>query len=359
MSAVIQRLGPFLFGPVQRVALNPVLTGALLWAFTKSPPAIRERFLHHFASLLDDRRIPRLIKTLKWLFALGLVARVNRVLNTAALNAWRLKSEKRRWDWKKEVAVVTGGCSGIGEVVVKGLMKKGVKVAVIDIQPLPDSLQNFADVKFYQCDITSALAVQEAADWIRADLGAPSILVNNAGIASAHTILDTSDEWLHKIFDVNLLSNFTTVKAFLPDMIAKNKGHVVTVASAASFVTVAGLVDYCSTKAGVFAFHEGLNQELKHRYFAPAVLTTSVHPNWVRTPLVKPWENSLKKTKSEVLTPQTVADAIVNQILSCTSGQIIIPTNLDKVSGLRGWTNWLQELVRDGTSKAVYENHAK
>ena len=64
------------------------------------------------------------------------------MLNTAALNAWRLKSEKRRWDWKKEVAVVTGGCSGIGEVVVKGLMKKGVKVAVIDIQPLPDSLKN-------------------------------------------------------------------------------------------------------------------------------------------------------------------------------------------------------------------------
>ena len=83
-----------------------------------------------------------------------------------------------------------------------------------------------ADVKFYRCDITSALAIQEAADWIRSDLGTPSILVNNAGIASAHTILDTSDEWLHKIFDVNLLSNFTTVKAFIPGMIAKNKESV-------------------------------------------------------------------------------------------------------------------------------------
>lgn len=124
-----------------------------------------------------------------------------------------------------------------------------------------------ADVKFYRCDITSALAIQEAADWIRSDLGAPSILVNNAGIASAHTILDTSDEWLHKIFDVNLLSNFTTVKAFLPDMVVKNKGHVVTVASAASFVTVAGLVDYCSTKAGVFAFHEGMKSSYYRRFF--------------------------------------------------------------------------------------------
>jgi all-trans-retinol dehydrogenase (NAD+) len=142
MSSVIKHAGPFLFGPVQQVALNPILTGTLLWALTKGPPAIRERLLHRFASLIDDRRIPGLIITLKWLFALGLVARVNRVLNTAALNAWRLKSEKGRWDWKKEVAVVTGGCSGIGEAVVKGLMKKGVKVAVMDIQPLPDSLKN-------------------------------------------------------------------------------------------------------------------------------------------------------------------------------------------------------------------------
>ena len=81
--------------------------------------------------------------------------------------------------------------------------------------------------------------------------------MNNAGIAQAHTILDTSDEYLRKIFDVNLLSNFTTVKAFLPDMIAKNKGHVITVASTASFLGAAGMVDYCSTKAGVLSFHEG------------------------------------------------------------------------------------------------------
>ncbi|OCL08753.1 NAD(P)-binding protein [Glonium stellatum] len=359
MSSIIKHVGPFLFGPVQNVALNPVLTGALLLALTQGPPAIRERLLHRVASLVDNTRVLGLAKTLKWLFALGLVARVNRVLNTAALNAWRWGSEKKRWDWKKEVAVVTGGCSGIGEAIVKGLMKKGIKVAVIDIQPLPDGLQSYADVKFYQCDITSSPAVQEAADWIRSDLGSPSILVNNAGIALAHTILDTSDEWLHKIFDVNLLSNFTTVKAFLPDMIAKNKGHIVTVASTGSFVSVAGLVDYSSTKAGVFAFHEGLNQELKHRYAAPAVLTTSVHPNWVRTPLVKSWENSLNKTKSDVLTPKTVADAIVNQILSCRGGQLIIPGNLAKLSGLRGWTNWLQELIRDGTSEAVYENPSK
>jgi len=114
-----------------------------------------------------------------------------------------------------------------------------------------------ASIKLFSCDITDPAAVRSAAEQIKSTMGPPSILVNNAGIASAHSILDTSDDFLKKIFDVNVLSNFTTVKAFLPDMIAKNKGHVVTVASLASYVTVAGIVDYCSTKAAVLSFHEG------------------------------------------------------------------------------------------------------
>jgi all-trans-retinol dehydrogenase (NAD+) len=75
---------------------------------------------------------------------------------------------------------------------------------------------------------------------------------------SAHTILATSHEYLKKIFDVNVLSNWVTVKAFLPDMIKENKGHVVTVASTASYISVAGMTDYTASKAAVLSFHEGI-----------------------------------------------------------------------------------------------------
>jgi hypothetical protein len=66
---------------------------------------------------------------------------VNRQLNHAALNAGRWTSEKKRWKWDSEVAVVTGGCSGIGELTVRRLVGRGIKVAVLDIQQLPPSLQ--------------------------------------------------------------------------------------------------------------------------------------------------------------------------------------------------------------------------
>jgi all-trans-retinol dehydrogenase (NAD+) len=154
---------------------------------------------------------------------------------------------------------VTGGCSGIGELLVKKLVKKGVKVAVLDIQQLPPSLQSHPSVQFFACDVTDANAVSKTAEQVTASMGSPSILVNNVGIAQAHTIFDTTPEYLHKIFAVNLFSNWYTVQAFLPDMIAKNKGHIVTVASIASFTGVAGMADYCATKAAVLSFHEGMH----------------------------------------------------------------------------------------------------
>lgn len=80
-------------------------------------------------------------------------------------------------------------------------------------------------VSYYKCDVTSSPAVSETASAIRRDVGTPSILVNNAGIATAHNILDTSEESLEKVFRVNLLSHWTTIKEFLPAMLEAQKGR--------------------------------------------------------------------------------------------------------------------------------------
>lgn len=202
----------------------------------------------------------------------------------------------------------------------------------------------------------------------------PSVLVNNAGIFDAHSILSTSHEYLHKVFDVNVLSNWTTAKAFLPAMIENNKGHIVTVASMASYATVAGMADYSATKAAVLSFHEGaytfvscttehsltynaaLNQELKHIYKAPNVLTTSVHPGWARTPLIAPVEEELRRGGAAISAPSEIADAVVKSILSCRGGQLCLPDRRGTVSVLRGLPNWVQEQVRDGVSQTILQS---
>ncbi len=241
----------------------------------------------------------------------------------------------------------------MGALVVKGLAAKGLKIAVLDIQPLPEDLQCLPHVEFFECDITSADQVKQTAKAVKVSLGPPSILCNNAGIAHAHTILESSPEWLRKLFDVNLISHFYLIQAFLPDMIKQRKGHIVTTASMASFVVCAGLTDYCATKAGALALHEGLTQELKHRYNAPYIKTSIVHPTYVRTQLITSYANSLQHSRAIVIEPQTVANAIVKQIISGRSGQVTVPSWMSAASGARGWSAWLQELLRDSTAQDV------
>lgn len=353
MALPMRHLSTLVSRSISHIALNPVFTGSLLWVLTKGPLSLRARLVSRFQPLRDPLRQAQIIRTLKWLLAIGITKNINARLNSLALNSWRMKSEKANWQWDQEIAVVTGGCSGIGELVVKRLVRKGVKVAVLDIQSLPSSLQGYANVNFFACDITDPSAVYNTADRVRSTLGAPSVLVNNAGIARAHSILDTNDEWLRRIYDVNLLSNYYTVKAFLPSMISKNKGQIITVASTASFSGIGLMVDYCSTKAGVLSFHEGLNQELKHHYNAPNILTTSIHPNWVRTPLIEPFEKAIRKAGGPILETEDVADAVVAQIMRCESAQVFLPNSAARSSWLRAIPNWAQESVRSGVSKTI------
>ena len=151
----------------------------------------------------------------------------------------------------------------------------------------------FADelehVHHYQCNLTSWDDIHCAAEAIRSDLGPPSILINNAGIGNAYTILDIPSEHLRRLFEINLLSHWGTVKEFLPGMLAQKKGHIISVARLDSFVSLAGAVDYSCTKSALISFHEGLAQELKHRYKCPQVKTTIVHPGCMCSLLPPMW----------------------------------------------------------------------
>jgi all-trans-retinol dehydrogenase (NAD+) len=213
-----------------------------------------------------------------------------------------------------------------------------------------------AHVKYFECDITDPEAVYAVAEQVKATLGAPSILINNAGILSSHTILNTPDKYLRKIFDVNVLSNWYTTKTFLPAMIAANKGHIVTVASSASYISVAGLADYTASKAAILSFHEGLSQELRQHYNAPNVLTTSIHPGWIRTPLLKPVIAELEARGSPVMEPEDVADRIVDRVLACKGGQVFLPEEVRWISLLRGAPNWVQDSVRSKTGKTIMDS---
>lgn len=119
------------------------------------------------------------------------------------------------------------------------------------------SLANVTGVALHvQCDVTDAQAVNEAANTIRAKLGSPSILVNNAGIGQHSGIFESPPNSVKKLIDVNLTSHWYTCAAFGQDMVKRNKGHIVEIASMSSFVSVGYFSAYSATKVGLVALVE-------------------------------------------------------------------------------------------------------
>ncbi|KAG6265702.1 hypothetical protein E4U47_006232 [Claviceps purpurea] len=329
---------------VSACVLSPWVSGALLAALVCAPDEVRFAVLHH---------LPLATRALQVLLGVGILSALSRGAGSMAANSWRATAAPG-WDWPKEVAVVTGGCSGIGACIVRRLVERGVRVAVLDVQPKPPASgtdDDFKDpdalVRYYQCDITSPASVAEAADAIRRDLGHPTILVNNAGITRPLPILEMPADVLQKVFAVNTLSHWTLVQQFLPHMISLNKGHIMTVASMASFIALPKGADYSASKASALSFHESLALELKHVYKADCVLTSIAHPNFVRTPLVKDFGHQLEKGGIRMLTPEGVAGAITDQIFSRRGAQLLIPEQQAVVSGIRGWPTWMQVVLRD------------
>lgn len=334
------------------VVLNPVVTGAALLLLAGKGPEAAQDHLHDLLARLpyDESTVKTALQVL---LGLGVVRNVNSKLNDLAQNNWRWGAAPG-WDWPKEIAIVTGGSSGIGLGIVERFAAKGIKVAVLDPQEFPkDKLS--PNVRFYKTDVTDPASLKQSADAVRRDFGEPTILINNAGVTRPATILGITNEFLNTIFKVNTMCHWTTVKEFLPDMIKKDHGHIVTIASVASFVALPGGADYGCTKASALAFHEALQTEMKFAYNAPNVLTSIVHPNFVNTPLVADFKHVLDKGGVAFLTTDRVAEDIVQQVYSRKSAQVIIPGTSAPLSGMRGWANWVQVLIRSAAAKGLNE----
>merc|ERR550539_360813 len=111
-------------------------------------------------------------------------------------------------------------------------------------------------------DVTDREAVYKLADQIRKEIGDVTILINNAGIVTGKKLHECPDALMAKTIDVNTTAHFWTLKAFLPSMIEKNSGHIVSIASIVGFVGCPSLVDYVASKFGAVGLMEALFLEL-------------------------------------------------------------------------------------------------
>lgn len=174
-------------------------------------------------------------------------------------------------------------------------------------------------------------------------------------------MIDSSAKLTERIFKVNIACHFILIKEFLPAMLKARKGHIVTIASMASYLAAPGLVDYCCTKVGALYLNDGkfleilhiltdadifigLRAELRDRYEnGDCIQTTSVHPSWHDTGIVKPFTHILKKAGVRMDPATNVSDAVIEQVLSSRSGQIFMPRSEERGTRIRSWPVWLQD----------------
>jgi len=123
---------------------------------------------------------------------------------------------------------------------------------------------------------------------VRKDVGDVTIIINNAGIVPNGSFMKMSAEVEEKMIKVNVLSHFQIIREFLPKMMERNHGHIVTIASMASFFPARELAGYTACKHANYGFIEAVKQELEdHPRDTSNIHFTTVYPCFVRTRIMK------------------------------------------------------------------------
>ncbi|MEI6372529.1 MAG: SDR family oxidoreductase [Actinomycetes bacterium] len=169
------------------------------------------------------------------------------------------------------VAVVTGAAGGLGQQIVSDLRGQGFDVVATDVVAAHDCRE---------LDVRSAAQCRALADEIR-----PSVWVNCAGILGSGDAATQEDDLVERVVMVNLLGVMNGTRAAIEVMRADGvRGHVINIASLASWVPVPGECVYAATKAGVLSFSLGLQAELRSQ--GVEIHISAICPDGMLTPML-------------------------------------------------------------------------
>ncbi|KOF11952.1 3-alpha-hydroxysteroid dehydrogenase [Planococcus glaciei] len=182
-----------------------------------------------------------------------------------------------------KVAIITGAAQGMGAAHAQKFIKEGAKVVLTDLneekgQALSAELGENA--LFIKQNVTSEADWANVVAEAEAAFGPVNVLVNNAGITMAKSILQTTEEEYRRIVDINQVSVFLGMKAIIPSMQKAGGGSIVNISSMNGLV--AGAIGYTDTKFAVRGMTKAAAIECAHY----GIRVNSVHPGVIATPMI-------------------------------------------------------------------------
>ncbi|MFN4763749.1 SDR family NAD(P)-dependent oxidoreductase [Gillisia sp. Q332] len=227
----------------------------------------------------------------------------------------------------KKTALVTGGSGGIGSEICYQLAEHGYQVIVNYNSNSTKAHQILARLKpanhtTFKASITNSQELQEMVNFVTTQYGKLDVLVNNSGITKPvpHGDLEgLTDEWIDRIFQVNVRGAFACIRAFYPLLQKGENAIIVNISSIAARTGVGSNVAYCASKAAMDSMTRSLGRSL-----APDVRVVSLAPGWVMGEYAKTFsedyiqEQKDKTPLARIAEAEDIAKALISIIETFT-----------------------------------------
>ncbi len=191
---------------------------------------------------------------------------------------------KKAFDLTGQVALVTGGGSGLGFATAKCLAAAGAKVVITGRRKevLEKSCAEIGEnVFYYVADITETEKAKELIDRIVADYGSIDILVNNAGRHCKKEVADITNQDFRDVMDVHLYGSFALSQAAIPYMREKKHGNIIMISSMSAVLGMTKVCVYGSAKSAML----GLMRSLAGDVSADGIRVNAIIPGFIDTPM--------------------------------------------------------------------------